>query len=147
MPMPVSSSRDRSMLGSSLAPVVSTTSAVAAAVVVSARSPRTEPAISPIRIGEPERQRVEAEDAPERERHQHAEHGRADLLDATAQRAVDGGVDGEQRRPRGEERLLDVEHVDREHPRDHRREDRLDDLQRVRPPDRIPEPSPHAEPS
>ena len=96
---------------------------------------------------EPERQRVEAEDAAERERHQHAEHGRADLLDAAAQRAVDGGVDGEQRGPRGEERLLDVEHVDREHPRDDRREDRLDDLQRVRPPDRIPEPSPHAEPS
>ncbi len=53
MPMPVSSSRDTSMLGSSLAPVVRTTSAVAAAVVVSARSPRTEPAIRPTRIASP----------------------------------------------------------------------------------------------
>ena len=53
MPMPVSSSRETSMLGSSLAPVVRTTSAVAAAVVVSARSPRTEPAISPTRIASP----------------------------------------------------------------------------------------------
>ena len=96
---------------------------------------------------EPERQRVEAEDAPERERDEHAEYGGADLLDAAAQRAVDGRMDGEQRGPRGEERLLDVEHVDREHPRDDRREDRLDDLQRVRPPHRIPELSAHAEPS
>ena len=59
---------------------------------------------------------------PERERDEHAEHGRADLLDAAAQRAVDGRVDGEQRGPRGEERLLDVEHVDREHPGDDGRE-------------------------
>ena len=55
---------------------------------------------------------------PARERDQHAEHGRADLLDAAPQRAVDGRVHGQQRRPRGEERLLDVEHVDREHPGD-----------------------------
>jgi len=53
MPIPVSSSRESSMLGSSLAPVVSTTSAVAAAVVVSARSPRTDPATSPAKIVRP----------------------------------------------------------------------------------------------
>ena len=68
-----------------------------------------------------ERQRVEPEHAPEREGDEHAEHGRADLLDAAAERPVDGRVDGQQRRPRCEERLLDVEHVDREHPRDDRR--------------------------
>ena len=53
MPMPVSASRVSSAPASSLAPVVSTTSAVAAAVVDSARSPRTDPATSATRIVRP----------------------------------------------------------------------------------------------
>ena len=53
IPMPVSARRESSAVASSLEPVVSTTSAVAAAVVDSARSPRTDPATSPTRIVRP----------------------------------------------------------------------------------------------
>ena len=53
IPMPVSASRSSRVAASSLAPVVSTTSAVAAAVVLSARRPLIEPAASATRMVSP----------------------------------------------------------------------------------------------
>ena len=95
----------------------------------------------------PQRDAVDAEQRAGGEGEQDAEHGRADLLRAAPERAVDGGVDGQQRRPRGEERLREVEHVDGDQPGGDRRHHGLDDLQRGRPGDRVahalPEPLPH----
>jgi hypothetical protein len=141
--MPVSARRESSAPVSSLAPVVRTTSAVAAAVVDSARSPAHGSGHEPDEDRQAERERVEPEQAAEREGDQHADHRGADLLRAAAERPVDGRMHGQQRGPGGEEGLLDVEHVDREHPRDDRGYGRLDDLQRVRPPGGVAQASGH----
>ena len=89
------------------------------------------------RAGRAERERVEAEGAAGGEGEQHAEHARADLLDAALERAEDRRVDGQQRGPRREERLRDVEHVHGQHPCDDGGQDRLEDLERVGPQDRV----------
>ena len=87
-----------------------------------------------------ERERVEPEDAPGGGGDQDADHARAHLLDAAPQRPVHGRVHGQQRRPGGEERLLDVEHLGGEDPRDDGRQDGLQQLRDVRPGDRIAQP-------
>ena len=87
-----------------------------------------------------QRRGVDAERRAGGERQQHAQHRGADLLGAARQRPVHGRVHGQQRRPRRQERLRDAEHVAGDHPRDHGRRDRLDDLRRVGPQHRVPEP-------
>jgi hypothetical protein len=86
---------------------------------------------------------VDPQRAAGREGQQHAEHRRADLLQAARERPVDGGVHGQHRRPRRQERLREAEDGPRERPRRDRRPDRLDELEGVAPDHGVAKPFAH----
>jgi hypothetical protein len=88
----------------------------------------------------PERRRVDPEHRPGGEREQHAEERRGDLLRAARERAIDGGVHRQQRRPRREERLREPEDRARHHPCEHGGARGLDEQERVAPHHGVPEP-------
>ena len=71
--------------------------------------------------GEAERHGADPEEVPGRECHEHADDGRRHLLHSAAQRPEDRRVDGQQRGPRREERLRDVEAASARSPRRGRR--------------------------
>ena len=87
-------------------------------------------------------QRVQAERVADHPGDQHAQDGRPDLAGALGERAVHRGVHDQERGPRCQERLLEVEDVGREDPRDDPGRHGLHDLDDLGPQDRVPEPGP-----
>ena len=80
-----------------------------------------------------QRRCVDPEHGSGGEGEQHAQNRGADLLQAARERAVHGGVHGQQRRPWRQKRLRQPEDRLRYDPREHRRAHGLDDLQGVAP--------------
>ena len=78
-------------------------------------------------------QRADAEDRPGHEGEQHAEDGGSHLLHAVLERPEHGRMDRQQRSPRREEALREMEHPVRQHPGDHDRSHSLDELQPASP--------------
>jgi hypothetical protein len=87
-----------------------------------------------------ERRGVDPEHGAGGEGEQYAEEGGGDLLRAPGEGAIDGGVHGQQRGPRRQERLRQAQDRPRQHPCEHRGARGLDEQERVAPYHGVPKP-------
>ncbi len=131
---------------SSSKPVVRTTRPVVAMVVASAPSHGTAPSTSATTSSSAIAQVVRPRASPTSGGQQHRHDRRRHLLRALGEGPVDGGVHDQQRGPRRQERLRQVQHARGDHPCDDGRQHGLAQLEDVVPPDRVTNRSPTRHP-